>query len=576
MRCCLPFVLLLTCFGSSVFCQAPATDNPHERLYVQIENLDRNEWVELTLAGVDIAGRRGSTVFAHISAPWLERLRSRGLIVRVLPEPRDHLLGLAAGYHSHAELTAELQAIEAGFPGICKLVNIGNSAQGRALWFMKISDNVNVEEDEPEFKYISSMHGDEVVGMELSLNLIQLLTSSYGSDPQITNLVNELEIWIMPLMNPDGYTMGSRYNAQGVDLNRDFPDRVSDPVNTTAGRAVETRHVMNWAFEHSTALSANFHAGALVANYPYDSDPNPWASYSATPEDALFRDLALTYSMLNSDMYNSPWFNHGIVNGVEWYLIYGGMEDWNYVWQGCNEITIELSDSKWPPFAQIAGLWNDNRASMLAYMEAALTGVRGLVTDRVSGQPVQATVRVVGIDHAVFTDPDVGDYQRLLLAGNYDLRFSADGYQTRTMTGITVGSGNAARVEVTLQPLGYTDLGAGLAGTAGLIPQLAGGGPLTPGSPNQVDLSYALPGATTHLVIGVALLNTPVKGGLLVPDPWVILSGLPVDALGRLSVPFSAPAGASPGTRFYLQYWIQDPGGPAGFSASNGLEAEIQ
>jgi len=576
MRCCLLPALMLAFCCTFDHCLAAENDNPHDRLYVEIENLDRSQLIELILSGVDIAGVHGATARAHVSAERLAQLRSRGLTVEVLPETRDHYLGLTSGYHSHAELTAELQAIESSYPGICRLYNIGNSVQGRALWFMKISDNVDLEEDEPEFKYISSMHGDEVVGMELCLNLIQLLAGSYGTDPQITNLVNELEIWIMPLMNPDGYTMGSRYNAQGVDLNRDFPDRVNDPINTTAGRAVEVRHVMNWAFAHSTVLSANFHGGARVVNYPYDSDPNPWANYSATPDDALIRELSLTYSRLNANMYNSPWFNQGITNGVEWYLIYGGMQDWNYVWQGCSEVTIELFDTKWPAYSQIAGLWNENRASMLAYMEAGLTGARGLVQDSVSGQPVNATVRVVGIDHDVFTDPDVGDYHRLLLPGSYSLRFSADGYQTQTVVGVVVGSGNATRVDVPLVPLGYTDLGSGLSGTGGLTPELSGGGPLTPGSQNRLQLSQARPGATSYLVVGVTAGNSPLKGGILVPDPLVILPGLPVDALGELGIGFNAPAGAAPGNRFYVQHWIEDPGGPQGFAASNGLEAQIQ
>ena len=258
----------------------------------------------------------------------------------------------------------------------------------------------------------------------------------------------------MPLMNPDGYTSGSRYNAQGRDLNRDFPDRVNDPNNTTTGRGTETRHVMNWAFGKSSVLSANFHGGALVVNYPYDSDPNPWANYSATPDDDLFIQQSLAYSSLNGPMYNSSQFNNGITNGVAWYLIYGGMQDWNYVWMGCNEVTIELSNNKWPNYSQIANLWNNNRDSMLAYMELCLEGVRGVVTDSQTGLPVDATVRVTGINHDVFTDSDVGDYHRMLLPGTYSLQFSADGYDTQTISGISVGSGAATVVDVSLVPEG--------------------------------------------------------------------------------------------------------------------------
>jgi len=220
---------------------------------------------------------------------------------------------------------------------------------------------------------------------------------------------------------------------------------------------VETKHVMNWAFGSSSILSANFHTGALVVNYPYDSDPNPWASYSATPDDALIIEQSLDYSSFNSPMYNSSTFSQGITNGIAWYLVYGGMQDWNYVWMGCNEVTVELSNTSWPSFNKIAGLWNDNHDSMLAYMEWCLRGVRGVVTDSVTGQPVDATVRITGIDHDVSTDPDAGDYHRMLLPGTYTVEFTAAGYQPKTVTNVSVGTGSATVVDAVLVPEGGTD-----------------------------------------------------------------------------------------------------------------------
>jgi carboxypeptidase D len=133
-----------------------------------------------------------------------------------------------------------------------------------------ISDNPGINEIEPEFKYVANMHGDEVVGRELCLKLIEWLCENYYIDPRATNLINNVDIFIMPSMNPDGFEMGSRYNANGFDLNRDFPDQFEDPSNTTNGRQPETVAVMEWAWEQNFVLSANMHGGALVANYPFD------------------------------------------------------------------------------------------------------------------------------------------------------------------------------------------------------------------------------------------------------------------------------------------------------------------
>jgi hypothetical protein len=149
-------------------------------------------------------------------------------------------------------------------------------------------------------------------------------------------------------------------------------------------------------------------------------------------------------------MWTSPTFYHGITNGADWYMIWGGMQDWNYHFMGNNEVTLELSNVGQPPASQIPAFWDDNRESMLAYIETCLIGVRGLVTDAAGGQPLAASITVVGRDHLVYTDPDVGDYARMLLPGRYSLTFEAEGYDPITIGGIVVNEGPAARVDVVL------------------------------------------------------------------------------------------------------------------------------
>jgi len=105
----------------------------------------------------------------------------------------------------------------------------------------------DLEEDEPEFKYSSSHHGDETVGIEITLRLAELLVNNYGVDPTLTELVDEMEIWLWPIYNPDGYVASSRYNAHGEDLNRNFPDRFTDPIDDPAGHEPETQAAIIWA-----------------------------------------------------------------------------------------------------------------------------------------------------------------------------------------------------------------------------------------------------------------------------------------------------------------------------------------
>ncbi len=432
--------------------------------YISIKNVSPGSFAALLAYDIDIENvKNKNEIFAHVTDEQLDQLKKLNYQVEAIVD-RSKIyadsLWLAtqfssnplAAYHTFDELTAELQQLAQGYPEICLLESIGKSTQGRDLWMMKITDKVAIEEYEPEFKYISSMHGDEPVGMEMCIYLIKHLLENYGADPKITGIVNETEIWIMPLMNPDGYILRQRRNYHSVDLNRNFPDRIMDPNDTPVGREPETQAVMNFSRAHSFVLSANFHTGALVANYPYDSNSNGQWIYSACPDDALFIELAKTYSSRNLTMWQSSEFRCGITNGADWYVMYGGMQDWNYVWLGDNELTIELSNVSWPNASLLPSFWDDNREAMLAYIEAIHWGVRGFITDVFSGQPLAATIEVAGIDHAVYSDPNMGDYYRMLLPGTYQFRFAADGYWSQEFDSVLVVKDYITHLDVPLIP----------------------------------------------------------------------------------------------------------------------------
>ncbi|MFQ5804965.1 MAG: M14 family zinc carboxypeptidase [Phycisphaerae bacterium] len=359
---------------------------------------------------------------------------------------------LAQSYRTYSQIGTFLQGVADDHPDITRFYSLGQSEEGRHIWALQISDNPDLEEDEPEFRYISTMHGDEWVGNEMCLYFIDHLTDNYGIDQHITDLVDEIDIWIVPLMNPDGYIRVQRYNAHGVDLNRDFPDPYTSPNNTPDGRAAETAVIMNWSFASSFMLSANMHTGALVVNYPFDNNASGSSVYTPTPDDDLFIWISEEYARHNLPMWNSPYFYHGITNGAAWYAIAGGMQDWNYHYMGSDEVTLELSDAKIPPASQLPTYWSQNRESMLAYMETCLIGVRGVVNAADGGEPLAATVTVIGRAHEVYTDPDVGDYHRMVLPGTYDLRFEADGYDPLTVTNVVVSGGPATRRDAALGP----------------------------------------------------------------------------------------------------------------------------
>ena len=416
-----------------------------EKRMVEITFNELTKLQQLVEMGIDLDHHRTLTeVHAFVTDEEFESIKHLNFGIKEIPNqaklyfeelknnPQDSRNPME-DYHNYNELTAFMQNIADSYPDITRLESIGQSVQGRELWVMEISDNPGVNEIEPEFKYIANMHGDETVGRELSLYLIEWLVEGYGSDPRATDIINNTDVFIMPTMNPDGFESGSRYNANGTDLNRDFPDQFSDTNNTTIGREPETRAVMDWTWDHHFVLSANMHTGALVANYPYDG-PNSGV-YSACPDDDLFIHISLAYADAHPNM-ESGGFSNGITNGAQWYAISGGMQDWNYIWEGDFDITIEQSEVKWPSSNQLAGLWEDHREPMLVYLEEVHNGIRGIVIDADSGEPLSANISIQGIDHVILPDPENGDYYRLLPAGTYTITAQAFGYlaQSETVT----------------------------------------------------------------------------------------------------------------------------------------------
>jgi hypothetical protein len=422
-----------------------------------------------------------------------EALESRVLLV--IP---GTTLGVWDTYNT---LTQELTTIRNTYPNLTRLISVGKTVQQKDIWAMQITDNPGVQEDEPEFLYNGPMHGDEAVGMELSFYFIQHLLESYGTGtgdgPRITNLVNNMDIWIIPSMNWDGYMWGGggpsnarRGNANNVDLNRNFPEwttlshsqytvhfgpygNVFDgPAHNTSGLQAETVAIMNFRASHRFVASSTFHGGTLGALYSWGSNNNQIGDYATPPEDALWREMASTYARQNPPMFanDSFPFTDGISNSDYMYPVTGGLMDWSTLYLGSFEATMELSHTKYPPANQLPTFWNQNRESMLQYMEIANWGVRGFITDANTGAPLAAKVTMTSPpsvptpdpNHpsvlSVFSDGAMGDYHRILLPGTYTLKFEAPGYQTQTISNIVVGSkttnpNNTLRRDVQLVPI---------------------------------------------------------------------------------------------------------------------------
>lgn len=338
------------------------------------------------------------------------------------------------GYPTPEEIEAKLKKLALGNESFLKLFSIGKSHEGRDLWMVKLSDNVLVNEVEPEVKYIANMHGNEIVGRELMVSLLQELVSKYkAGDKEITDLINNSEVFIMPSMNPDGAMAKRRGNGQWADLNRDFPDfTTTDNSNNHKGREPETQAIMKFQAKHKFALSANFHGGSVVVNYPWDTHSDD------APLTSLIVDLSKEYAFEVPEMRNSSRFQDGIVNGFRWYHVDGGMQDWSYYYYNDLQVTIELSDHKWPSYSEIPTFYEDNRVSLVKYLNRIHQGAgfyfkednKAKGTVEIKKLKVLPTDVEKPVGSYPFSD---GEFYKVLPQGDYSYKITLDNGQIKTM-----------------------------------------------------------------------------------------------------------------------------------------------
>merc|ERR1711991_819436 len=327
------------------------------------------------------------------------------------------------GYTTYDDLTTFVNECDRN--QFCKKYSIGTSVENRELWGVRLTNFATLTDHE------GTRPEDEVVGREMLVLFIKdLLKGAQEHKVEAMAVLDNVDLYIVPSMNPDGFQRCQRGNARGMDLNRNFPDR----FNWQTGQPQpESEAMQRWSKERQFVLSANMHGGDVVANYPWDGNQQRRSGlYTAAPDDDVFRELATTYARLHPVMRASREFPGGITNGAQWYILYGGMQDWNYLHTSDLELTIELSFVKYPAASTLPGHWNDNRNSLYAFVRLPTRmGVHGRLPPTIT-QPQTCTVSVerhkkdnvyIRIDHDVHPNPQ-GYYWRLLTEGSYRLSYS--------------------------------------------------------------------------------------------------------------------------------------------------------
>lgn len=230
------------------------------------------------------------------------------------------------GWHNLETVQTHLDKIASEHPDMALVEKIGESKEGRPIKALRLLSIVPVRQTRGQVVITGATHGDELMGTEVVFGLLELLVSNYGKDSRLTALVDNHELYFVPVVNADGYYYGERY-ANGVDPNRDYP-WPSDP-NHISNPAVKT--MMDFFAAHEIVGSIDYHTAAGVIMYPW--------GYT---KQSLESSLATILEQLTSKMASLNGYSHGQISKVL-YIAQGSSADY-YCWKfKTKALGIEIS-----------------------------------------------------------------------------------------------------------------------------------------------------------------------------------------------------------------------------------------
>lgn len=466
-----------------------------EKVIIRLENPSPVNVKYFTTHNFDVASvRTGEYIDLVVTTEQFAQLVAEGYRFKLFQTVAEMAANLdpmdpIPGYRTYAAALAELQQMVSTYPNICKLYNLGES-RGKQyynagnnnyanyqhdIWALKVSDNVELDEDEPAVYYMGAHHAREPLSTEVTFYVLNHLLQNYGVNPGITNSINNKELWFIPIVNPDGHkivldqintdwrknirdndgngqiTPGSFSYPDGVDPNRNYgwewggegasanpadltyrgPSAFSEPEIQAMRDLMAARHFV---------AGITYHTYSELVLWPYGYTSNATAP-DATALAALGTAMGQSIPKLSGSGHYTPQPVWAL------YPASGGTDDYAYGQHGIFSYTIELATQFIPPANQVVQVCQDNlQAALILINRIDKSTLSGLVTNSVTGTPVVADVYVHGIDNTgLYREPyksnsDFGRYYRMLPDGNYTVTFSAFGYISQTFNNININN----------------------------------------------------------------------------------------------------------------------------------------
>jgi len=496
--------------------------------------------VELAQAGIDIlAAIPNDHALAELSDEQMSRVIRLGYQVEYLAASLVAYSELdeTDDYYSYASLVAQLQTWANQYANIAVLYDLATTVQNRHVYGMKISDNPLSEEDEIVNFFVGCHHGNEKISEEVPMYFLNYILSNYGTNPDVTFWVDNREIWVIPLVNPDGFFNNNRYNANNVDINRNYSFHWGQSASNYGPypfSEVETQAVRNLNLAHHFTTAHSYHSYGEEILYPF-----AWAANHPSPDNPFFVEMTNAMAAYNgyTPMLSGNLYPHG-----------GEMNDYLYGEKGVFGCTSEVWGGPGynPPASQIAAVCQENLPTDLYQLQrSGGAQITGRITDATTGLPLVAQFKVVQLwnpneIYPRYSEPTFGRYRHLLVPATYTLEVSKAGYATQTIPNLVVVANTPTVRDVALVFVGYPNIDIVLTPVNPPIVIPAGGGSFS----YNVNIHNGESTSQSFAAwIMAELPSGTMLGPLLGPVNLTLASGATLLRTRNQSVPGSAPSG---------------------------------
>ncbi len=382
-------------------------------------------------------------VFAFATEEKIFALKARGFWVKILIEDyQKELEKLLPYYHTYAEVCSIMRQMAQTYPNIAKLESLGLSYNGNLILGMKVSDNPTISEPEIGMRVIGAHHGNEKISTEIALSFLRYLLENYSSNPSVQYLVDNRQIFIIPILNPDGHIANSRYNGRGVDLNRDYGYMWAGSGGSIAPFSQpETKVIRSHSERNQISVEYHYHSTASYVNYLWDFHPQD------PPDSAFIIALARRYA---DSTYGSSTTRLNPINGYSWYEVRGSCQDMVFGTFGSIGTTIE---TQYPSAqARIDSICLANRRALLDILTIAEWGVKGQVLDSFTQSPLPALIKIKSpVRWPTYSYLPTGFYHKFLEGAQCTLEVYSPGYEVKRI-GIDIPNRTPLNLDIYLKP----------------------------------------------------------------------------------------------------------------------------